>query len=393
MRLVAIFIEDHDLDERGYTINLGGFNYYNVSVADGVCKITAKKNDVFIDNLFDIKGTVTNVSAIVGNNGSGKTTLIHKTLNLLNENFISGLTIWEDSNGIGYLNKYRLGVKISYSGFELRELKKELGTIYFSPYLDHKLGASGIDISADRYLREDLVNIDSTYDANNKVVISERLKRADYKRYIKFQKSKYAEKIIEEYGLLNDDMYRVVFIRHEIKTSDRGIPDFEDTPWDFRDFLTQLFNDIQGENKSTNRIVSGDSERFELQKNLFKNLILMDLLCLLIRLMEKKNMYLQEGHFIDKSEVKEILSSNQSAETKLKYWLKNYYYSKGVKEPLPSKEVIDILDFLYDYLDNLEYSPDAFVYMDWSRKAIYFDEDKLFELLDLNEKPLYQNIT
>jgi hypothetical protein len=104
--------------------------------------------------------------------------------------------------------------------------------------------------------------------------------------------------------------------------------------------------------------------------------------------MEKKNMYLQEGHFIDKSEVKEILSSNQSAETKLKYWLKNYYYSKGVKEPLPSKEVIDILDFLYDYLDNLEYSPDAFVYMDWSRKAIYFDEDKLFELLDLNENLL-----
>ena len=388
MKLAAIYIEDHDMEERGYTINLGGFNHYAVKVADGMCNIVAKKNEIYIDDLFDKTGVVTNVSAIIGNNGSGKTTLIYELINLLNENFVSGLTIWEDKDGIGYINNYRLGIKISISGFTLKQLEKEIGTIYFSPYLDHKSGINGIDISADRYLREDLVNIDSTYEANNSVIISERLKRADYKRYIKFQKSKYAKNIIEEYGLLNDEMYRVVFIRHKIKTINSRKPEFDETPWDFRGFLAQLYRDIQKENKTFDRNVSSDAERFSLQKKLFKNLILMDLLCLLIRLMEKRNMYLEEGHFINDSEAENIQNSDQSAENKFKYWLNNYYYSKGVNDPLPNKEVIAILDYLYDYLDQLEYSDEEFLFMDWAKKSIYFNEEKLFEVLDLNENLL-----
>lgn len=385
MRLAALYIEDHNSDERGYTVNLGGFNYYKVRVADGICKITAKKNEVFINNLFDDTGIVTNVSAIVGNNGSGKTTLIQQLLNLLNENFVSGITIWEDGEGIGYINNYRLGVKISYEGFILRNLKKEVGTIYYSPYLDHKVGATGIDISADRYLREDLVNIDSTFDATNKVIISERLKRADYKRYIKFQKSKYAKRIIEKYGLLNDDMYRVVFIRHSISISERNAPELNETPRDFQEFLIKLYWDIQRENKSLNRSVSNDQERFELQKNMFKNLILMDLYCLLIRLMEDRNMYLEEGHFNDEEEASKIINSKASAEIKFRYWLNNYYYSKGVSQPLPNEEVISILDFLNKYLDSLSYSPKDFLYMDWNRKSLFFNEEMLFKLLDFNE--------
>lgn len=385
MRLTALYIEDQNSEERGYTVNLGGFNYYKVRVGDGVCTITAKKNDVFINNFFDDNAIVTNVSAIVGNNGSGKTTLIHQLLKLLNENFVSGITIWEDEKGVGYINRYKLGVRIIYEGCTLKDTSKEFGTIYYSPYLDHKTGATGIDISADRYLREDLVNIDSTFDATNKVIISERLKRADYKRYIKFQKSKFAKRIIEKYGLLNDDMYRVVFIRHSISISERNAPKFNETPRDFREFLIKLYKDIVREYKSLNRSISGNYERFELQKNMFKNLILMDLYCLLVRLMENHNMYLEEGHFNDNVEASKVINSNDSAENKLKYWLNNYYYSKGDNQPLPNEEVISILNFLYDYLDSLSFSSEDLLFMNWNQKSLFFDEETLFKLLDLNE--------
>ena len=53
MRIAALYIEDHDLEEGGYTVNLGGFNHYHVKVADSVCKITAKANDTYVNDLFD----------------------------------------------------------------------------------------------------------------------------------------------------------------------------------------------------------------------------------------------------------------------------------------------------------------------------------------------------
>lgn len=391
MRLVAVFIENHNYKFGGYTINFGGNFSYNVKFGDGKTRIRRKKNENYINNFFDSSNTVTNVSAIVGNNGSGKTTTIFEILKVLNEDFKPGFVFWEDGDTC-YFNNYNLNMPTLVLEGDwnnrIKQTKKEVGTIYFSPYLDHKIGAAGIDISADRYLREDLVNIDSTFDANNKVVISERLKRADYKRYINFQKSKFSKKVIEQYGLLNDNLYRVIFIRHEIETSDNKTPKFEDTPNHFRNYLTQLFIDIRNENDSINRSVSSNLERFELQKNLFKNLILMDLYCLLISLMEKESIYLNEGHFINEEEANKIISSDVSAEDKLKYWLNNYYYSKGGKYPLPSEEVIGILEYLYNHFQELKYSENNFSYIDWTRKAIYFDEDKLFELLDLNENLL-----
>ncbi|WP_179321176.1 AAA family ATPase [Winogradskyella helgolandensis] len=387
MRLAAVFIEDQDSDNGDLTINLGGFNYYDIKVGNGRCRINAAKNEIFVDNLFDLSNTVTNISAIVGNNGSGKTSLIYKVIDLLNGNYTTGFTIWEDRDRNVYINNYRWTIPISHIGFTPKPLKKEIGTIYYSPYLDHKIRASGIDISADRYLREDLVNIDSTYDANTKVVISERLKRADYKRFIKFQKSKFAKKVIAQYGLLNDNLYKVVFIRHKIKTSERGI-DFDETPDDFRDFLFRLFSQIQSEYDSINRSVATDVERYELHKNLFKNIILMDLFCLLIRLMEKSNFYLQEGHFDNREEAKEIINSNLSATVKFEYWLRNYHYSKGGKHPLPDKEVLAILYYLNNYIDNLEYGEDVILHLNWGKNFILFEESNLNELLDLNESLL-----
>ena len=248
MRLAALFIENHDYDFRGYTLNFGGHFYYEVKFGDGNTRISRTRNENFIDNFFDETGTITNVSAIVGNNGSGKTTTIYDSLKVLNENYQKGIAFWEDDK-VTYIDHYNTSLpKIILEGdwdSGFKSIDKKVGTIYYSPYLDHKLDAYGIDISADRYLREDLINLDSTFDASNKVVISDRLKRADYKRFISFQKSEFSEKIKNKYGLFNDDMYRVVFTRHKIDADTKDRVNFENTPTDFQNFLNNLFFQIQ----------------------------------------------------------------------------------------------------------------------------------------------------
>ena len=390
MRLAALFIENHDYDFRGYTLNFGGHFYYEVKFGDGNTRISRTRNENFIDNFFDETGTITNVSAIVGNNGSGKTTTIYDSLKVLNENYQKGIAFWEDDK-VTYIDHYNTSLpKIILEGdwdSGFKSIDKKVGTIYYSPYLDHKLDAYGIDISADRYLREDLINLDSTFDASNKVVISDRLKRADYKRFISFQKSEFSEKIKNKYGLFNDDMYRVVFTRHKIDADTKDRVNFENTPTDFQNFLNNLFFQIQEEYASFDRHVASDEERYELNKKQFKNILLMDVFCLLVTLMERRNTFLREGHFINKEKLSEFLKTNPDATTKFKYWLNNYYYSKWDKNPLPDKEIIEILDFLYNYIDKLTFSKRG-NYLNWSSRSLFFKEEKLNELLDLNEKLL-----
>lgn len=387
MRLAALFIENHDYEFGGYTLNFGGHFYYDVKFGDGNTRIKRTENKNFIDNFFDETGIITNVSAIVGNNGSGKTTTIYDALKVLNEYNHKGIAFWEDKETT-FINHYNMNlptIKLEGNwdtGF--KSIDKQVGTVYYSPYLDHKLDAYGIDISADRYLREDLVNLDSTFDANTKVVISDRLKRADYKRFISFQKSKFSEKIIKKYGLFNDDMYKVVFTRHKIDADPKEGLNFENTPMDFQSFLNDLFLQIRKEYDSFDRYVASDKERYELNKKQFKNILLMDIFCLLIKLMERKNIFLREGHFVDNADLKSFLKTSPDATTKLKYWLNNYYYSKWDKKPLPDKEIIRILEFLYDYIDSLTFSKNG-NYLNWSSKSLFFEEEKLNELLDINE--------
>lgn len=389
MRLAAVFMEDPDHKDGGDIINFGGHFFYFVVVKSGICSITQVKSDTFIENLYDEEKIVTNVSAIVGTNGSGKTTLLYELIDVIKNNFISGFSIWEDEQQNWYLKDYTLNVTLRINSSKFRKWEKNLETecIYYSPYLDHKRRSSGIDLSADRYLAEDLSNIDSTFDANERVDIEERLKRSNYNRFIKFQKSGYSEGITEKYGLLSEQNYRVTFTRQKIKTSENKI-DFHNTPEDFQDFLQKLYRDIRKEYENFDRNVYKDEDLFELNKKQMKNLILMDLFCLLIVLMEQKNFYLQEGHFKIKNRSEIIsMTSDLGAYEKFQFWLNNYYYSKGVKHPLPNEEVLAIISFLYNYIDSLNFFEDSSL-MDWSKKSLYFEEEKLNRLLDLNQRLL-----
>lgn len=392
MRLVAIFIENEDLEKGGETINFGGYYSYEFIQAKNKVKLKQEENKNFIEHFFDKDAVITNISAVVGPNGCGKTTLIYDLLEIINDHFFSGIAIWEDENRISYIQRYKYTHPIiPNSDYDIQEYKEKPGTIYYSPYLDNKSTAYGIDISADRYLAEDLAYIDKFTLGDYNINISQHLKRKNQERFIKFQKSKYANAIRDRYGLFDDNLFRVNFTNHNIKASrtKRDLIyefeiDFHNTPNKFRDFLEQLYSKIKYEYISFNRSVKSEEERLELNKQQMKNKILEAVFSLLVNLMELRNTYLEEGFFISKSE--EL--SKMSAYEMLEYWLNNYDYSKKIGKILPDEEVLNLLSFLFDYIDGPDLSIDLSV-INWDSKSIYFEEDKLEKLLKLNDALIY----
>ncbi len=387
MRLAAIFIENQDFEKGGYTLNLGGNYFYDITLKDHRCSIYLQENENFIEKLFDEKNIITNISSIVGTNGSGKTTIIRESIKALGANPKLGFSLWEDELKKVYaVNYYYQSIQISNNKeFTITHKRKDFKAIYYSPHLDHKTRTTGIDISADRYLVEDLSNLDVTFDAGRRVEIEERLKRKNIERFMKFQNSEYSNLISDSYGLLTDNLFRVTFTRHKIDATEDELF-FHNTPNDFRNFLKDLYLNIRSEYKAINRKVSSEENRFEMNKELMKNLILMDLFCLLVSLMEQENTYLKEGHFtIKDAKLIRKQTENLKAVEKFKFWLSNYYYSKYDKKPLPDEEVISILEFLYDYLDNQKWN-DELRKFDWKSQSLYLNEENLKTFLSLNQR-------
>lgn len=298
------------------------------------------------------------------------------------------MTIHNSNHSIKFITKIKF-----------KKVDVDLQTIYYSPFLDFKEQFSGIDLSFDKLLFSDLENIQGVREGNERVIPMERLKQKNSKRIRNLKNSEYAESIAKIFDFPDDDLHRVTFTRYMIKADEKEV-DFHNTPMDFRFFLNELFLKIRKESSDFNRSVNNEFERFELQKNLYKNYLLMDVFCLLVSLMELKNTYLSEGHFksISYDDQKKIIKKHTAFEL-LEFWLNNYEYSKGKPQPLPRSEVINLLYFVYEYLDEIKC--DKFgrsELFDWNSKKLYFSSenlDKLF-LLDkalINKLPTYYSKT
>ncbi|EAS19381.1 hypothetical protein BBFL7_00848 [Flavobacteria bacterium BBFL7] len=387
MILAAVFIEDEETTGSGITYNLGGKYNYKTRFGNGPVEIIRFLKQNYIKNFFDQGKVITEISAIVGKNGCGKTTLIKNIIEFLNDRYKSGFLIFEKGHKV-IIHNYNWNTRPNCVNFSYKvEPDLSFESIYYSPYLDHKLPMAGIDISADRYLSQDLVNIDSTYDANKKVIISERLKRENYKRFINFQRSSVATSINKRYSLLSDKLFKVVFTRHKINATTQGIS-FKNTPRDFRSLLNSIFLDIRREYDSFSKISLGGPTGYNEDKKKFKNFLLMDAFCLIVTLLETHSFKKDYGRMDDSGKAKHIEVSDLSPYMKFLYFLENHSFLTIDKNVLPNKEIKNILEFLFNYIESDDFTKDEGNVLNWNSYSLFFKEKALNELLDLNEELL-----
>ena len=385
MKLAAIYINEHYLFEKPYVLNFGGKYIYNVHEYTNVLSFERTPNNRFIKDFFDDSGTLLNVSAIVGSNGVGKTSLMYEIVECINRNNGNHVIIFEDDELAVLHNFMRPGKSLDIP-FPCENTEVDINTIYYSPFLDFKPTLSGIDLSFDSILGKDLETLSFLSPPSGFVIPKEVLKQANYKRIRNLKVSDLASPIKKIFDFPDDNLHRVTFTRYRIDADEYEVF-FENTPWDFRPFLKGLYKKIKLEaNEIRNSKRDTDQDQFVLQKNLLKNYVLMDMFCLLIRLMEIENTYLQEGHFdkIDKNSHEGLLENNNAFDL-YKIWLNDYFYSKGDRKNLPHKEIVNLLDFLFDYIDNIEYESGqkGSVYFDWSLKSIFLETDKVDALYEL----------
>lgn len=387
MILAAVFIEDEETTGSGITYNLGGKYNYKTRFGNGPVEIKRFPKLHYIQNFFDQEKVLTDLSAMVGRNGCGKTTLIKNLINTINDKDKSGFLLFENETEV-IIHNYNWSASPKCVNFK-GTIKANLSfdTIYYSPYLDHKLPMAGIDISADRYLSQDLQNIDSTYDANKKVIISDRLKRENYKRFINFQRSAIAKPINKRYSLLTDNLFRVVFTRHKINATTQGIS-FKNTPKDFRSLLNSIFIDIRLEYDSFSKISLGGSSGYTEDKKKFKNFLLMDAFCLIVTLLETHSFKKDYGRMDDSGKAKHMEVTNLSPYAKFLYFLDNHSFLTIDKNVLPNKEIKNILEYLFNYIESDDFTKDEGNVLNWNSYSLFFKEKELNELLDLNEELL-----
>lgn len=399
MRLVALYFEDHFLFEEPQTINFGGKYFY---AFQNQYTIERVPNEKFIDNFYNDKDdhnkTISLVSAIVGKNGSGKTSLLRSIIGLIHgkpASLSEYTAVYEAGNKTLITPTHILPEKTYDTNFKFGFLRAKSETIYFSPFLDFKEPLYGIDISLDRLIEEDLEGIDTMYEANNDIIPSRRLKSKNALRQLDFQYSPFSRDVRDVFDFPEFNKSRFTFTRHRIDMDDSNKKiKFWNTPMGFQSVLQYLFSKITNEADAINKNRPKGYSLVNLQKELLKNYILMDVLCLFIRQMEKRNDYLDEG-VIDGGQLKfEELTKSKNAKDTLYLFLGlhsiRYHKSKKFKV-LPVKSTKSFLDYLFNLIDGFRAKDDRDnEFFDWNSKSIYLSREETENMISRHDKFLLE---
>ena len=317
--LTAHFLTNHDyLNYPEQVINFGGRYLYELISAGDEIIFSRQRNPAFQEEFFNISGShkkLSNVSAVVGQNGVGKSTI----LNSIRQHFI------EKPNALPFCNSVMLfenGDKLTYSSNEenamvclqedgkrtaLKKMKKScVGTIFYSPHLDLKYNPNFDevdfhDISLDRYLELDLVDLGSrgTNDNGIDYPIKQELLFKNSRRQIQFLNSGLVtQKKIFDGLIVFPDHGNASFITRDTKfdKNSRNVPVAFLTP------LTELRGQIEKDLDKWTEVRKTDKNqrvtnqaiinRFLLQRHMVRNL-----LSVLIRQMDISNQYRSDCKF------------------------------------------------------------------------------------------------
>ena len=388
MYLAAIYIKDHFLFEEPQTINFGGRYIYDFT---NILGVTRNKNNRYVEGLYSADNLEL-VSAIVGENGAGKTSLLKEIVNIIQGKGygVQYLAFIEDGNQTYTINN---GVGFGASFVE-RSLPISCETLYYSPFLDFKEPISGIDLSYDTILANDLEIIQDIYMANNVVEPSRWLKSQNSLRQLEFQHSKYHNELSSFFSFPSFNKSKISFTRHKIDVDYKSDKiKFHNTPFDLQFAIQPLYKLIRNEADKINKNRPRDQGMVDLQKTLFKNYLIMDILCLFIKQMEKTNQYLQEGHIKNGSDNYEKAIKKMTSKDALFLFLDLHYYSMGKdkEKVLPVDQTKVFIDYLFETIDGLEAENDNDTRnFNWHEKSIYLDKDKTKEVIEYHRDFLIQ---
>ncbi|NRD19517.1 AAA family ATPase [Winogradskyella eckloniae] len=384
MYLASIYLENHNLFDKPQTINFGGRFIYDFS---NILGITRKQNKSFIENFYSVDNLEL-VSAIVGKNGTGKTTLLRDLIDFLKGkgygyNFI--LFLEKGSSTYTVSSSMVFGCDFIESSIDL-----SFDTLYYSPYLDFKEPLNGIDLSYDTILEEDFEASKGKFLGSEDINPKRWLKSQNSLRILEFQSSEYALGLKSFFDFPEIERSRISFIRYKIDVDNSNDKiQFHNTPMDLQYSLQPLYNLISKERTTINQNRYEGYSLVELQKNLFKNNLIMDVICMLIKQMEKTNQYLQEGFLeINSKEFNELIENLDSREALFKF-LELHYFKIGVNKSqiLPIEETKDMVNYLFDLIDNLEAENDRDTRnFDWSYKSIYLNLEQTRRLIEYHTR-------
>lgn len=333
MRLAAIYLDFHEfLFEKGQYVNLGGKYIYEFEKTRESIDVSRRINNDYLEGFFDVTNLdskLINVNAIVGQNGAGKSSLLDSIRSLFIENPyalpINNTYLFfetEDDKILRFISSINdVGIptvsfnSVNYVDFiiDKERSKSKCQTIYYSPHFDFKYNPNfdevdNFDISFDQILNEDLAdlqnkNLDESglnFSASQELVFKNSVRQILFSNSNLVQKEKIFKDLFDfpEHG--------------EARLTIRGHKNQKEwnTPTSFRPSLKIIKDKLKKEIddwakvrkfKTQGRV----SNQIDVNKYILKRVILRDLISVIERQMEKDNMYLSSGAFVNKNFTRE----------------------------------------------------------------------------------------
>ena len=386
MALVAL-LKFNSEDKTSEIVNFGGSHFYSVSSEKGI-HLSREENPDYIPNFF-ATDTILNVSAIVGANGAGKTTFLKNILDLFHNGYGSEfkILIFHQGNEVFFKTNIYDGDFQFSAYFDYKsDPNFDIQTVFYSPFLDFKSSVKGIDLSYDTILQEDLEHTDRFYEASSKVMPHRYLLKRNNRRLRAFIMSEFSDAIRKTYGLPDDNYHLLTFTRYKVDATEEKI-NFHNTPYGFREYLNSLFKKIRKEADTINANRPEGFSLFQLQKDLMKNYILMDFLCLMIVQMERGNDFLMEGK-LDEKNLKGITCNNVSSKNLLYAFLENHaiHFQSEKFQVLPVEPTKHLIEELFRIIDGYkEPRENKRPLFDWDQKHIVVDTNTLTKVVKLED--------
>lgn len=325
--IVSIYIEEHEyLIDKPQTINFGGKYIYFFEPNEERLLIKRKLNQKYIENFFNISDStckVTLLSAIVGQNGVGKSSILDSIRQVFVNDYDNSTVLVEVDGETKVLQSPFKDIYILDDYNLLKSLrrmdKEQYQTIYYSPHFDLKYinnfsKADKYDISLDQYIKDDLEDTDKKgtnengwkFDPHEELVFKNTLRQVEFMISNIFKKD-------ETLNFFQLPTYKyITLLFRDIEIDE----DFWNTPNQFRSLIKTIKEKTKSELENWHSIRKFDKKdnvinQAQINQFILKRFIINAILSVIIRMMEERNSFLNEGFLNEEFEINKDLSAEE----------------------------------------------------------------------------------